>query len=136
MNHTRLIAQTKLREPQRQRDREHRQYDAIEASVAAAGTPLDRLRALHRGLREVTFAQKPLPPDVRELDALYLADELGPVPPELVADRTRFLERELAQGRLRAEFTHAFARILSEWAGREGQDADPHEPAADPVAVM
>ncbi len=75
MNHPHLLAQIKLRETQRQRDRLHKQYDAIEAVVAQAGTPLDRLRALHRGLREVSFAQKPLHPEVRDLDALYLADE-------------------------------------------------------------
>src|SRR5262245_28700636 len=107
MNHTRLLAQIKLRETERQRDRLQKQYDAIEARVAQAGSPLERLRALHQGLRGVTFAQKPLHPDVRELDALSLADQLGTVPPELVADRTRFLERELAQGRLRGEFTYA-----------------------------
>src|SRR4051795_7081325 len=112
MNYTRLLAQIKLRETQRQRDRLRKQYDAIEARVARADTPLERLRALYQGLREVTFAQKPLHPGVRELDALYLADELGNVPPELVADRTRFLERELAQGRLRAEFTYTFGLIL------------------------
>jgi hypothetical protein len=136
MNHMRLLAQIKLRETQRQRDRLQNHYNAIEERVARAGSPLERLRALHQGLREVTFAQKPLHPDVRELDALYLADELGVVPPELIADRTRFLERELAQGRLRAEFTYAFGRILSEWADSDtGQAGIPAGPA-DPFAGM
>src|SRR5262249_9649527 len=115
LDSTQRLARIKLRETQRQRDRLHQQYDAIEARVAQATLPLERLRRLHEGLREVTFAQKSLHPDVRELDALYLADELGVVPPELVADRTRLLEREMAQGRLRAEFTYTFGRILSEW---------------------
>src|SRR5881275_1148776 len=137
VNSTQRLAQIKLRETERQRDRLHQQYDAIEARVARATTPLERLRALHQGLREVTFAQKPLHPDVRELDALYLADELGTVPPELVVDRTRFLERELAQGRLRAEFTYAFGRILSEWIGSEaGEPPEPAEPAGDPLALL
>src|SRR5919202_1553080 len=132
MNHTTHLAWIKLRETRRQRDRLQKQYDAIEARVARADSPLERLRALYQGLREVTFAQKALHPDVRELDALYLADELGEVPPELIADRTRFLERELAQGRMRAEFTYTFGRILSEWTspGTEAVvgpagDADP-----------
>src|SRR4051812_49654657 len=121
MNYTRLLAQNKLRETQRQRDRLRKQYDAIEARVARADTPLERLRALYQGLREVTFAQKPLHPGVRELEALYLADELGNVPPELVADRTRFLERELAQGRLRAEFTYTIGGgVLWRTAGIDG----------------
>jgi hypothetical protein len=137
MNYTQQLAWIKLRETQRQRDRLHRQYDAIEARVARAGSPLERLRALHQGLRELTFAQKALHPDVRELDALYLADELGEVPPELIADRTRFLERELAQGRLRAEFTYAFGRILSEWTGREAEEsAGLERPASDPFTAM
>src|SRR4051794_17712402 len=137
MNSTRLLAEIKLRETRRQRDRLHRQYDEIEARVARAATPLERLRVLHEGLSQVTFAQKPLHPGVRELDALYLADELGNVPPELVADRTRFLERELAQGRLRAEFTYTFGLILSEGAGGEaGPAGAAGEPPADPFATM
>jgi hypothetical protein len=136
MNHTTRLAWIKLRETRRQRDRLQKQYDAIEARVARADSPLERLRALYQGLREVTFAQKALHPDVRELDALYLADELGEVPPELIADRTRFLERELAQGRMRAEFTYAFGRILSEWTEREPAEADALEPSSDPFADM
>ena len=43
-----------------------------------------------------------------------------------LGDRTRLLEREMAQGRLRAEFTYAFGRILSEWTGhRAGPPAEP-----------
>jgi hypothetical protein len=137
MSYTQQLAGIKLRETQRQRDRLHKQYDAIEQRVARASAPLERLRVLHQGLREVTFAQKALHPDVRELDALYLADELGEVPPELITDRTRFLERELAQGRLRAEFTYAFGRILSEWTGREAEEsAGAEEPASDPFAPL
>ncbi len=137
MNYTQQMAWIKLRETQRQRDRLQQQYDAIEQRVARADSTLDRLRALYQGLREVTFAQKALHPEVRQLDALYLADELGEVPPELVADRTRFLERELAQGRMRAEFTYAFGRILSEWTGRgAGEAAALAEPAEDPFAPM
>src|SRR5436305_14732235 len=114
MNTTQLLAQIKLRETEKQRDRLHGLYDAIEARVGQTVTPLDRLRVLHEGLRAITFAQRSLHPDIANLDALYLADEPGAVPPELIADRTRLLERELAQGRLRAEFTYAFGRILSE----------------------
>jgi hypothetical protein len=137
MNHTQQLAWIKLRETQRQRDRLQQQYDAIEQRVSQADSALERLRALYQGLREVTFAQKPLHPDVRQLDALYLADELGEVPPELIADRTQFLERELAQGRMRAEFTYAFGRILSEWTGRGSDEpAARAEPADDPFAPM
>jgi hypothetical protein len=137
MKHTQQLAWIKLRETQRQRDRLQQQYDAIEQRVARADSALERLRALYQGLREVTFAQKALHPDVRQLDALYLADELGEVPPELITDRTRFLERELAQGRMRAEFTYAFGRILSEWTGRGADEAASlPEPAADPFATM
>jgi hypothetical protein len=137
VNTTRLLAQIKLRETEKQRDRLHKQYDAIEARVEQTVTPLDRLRVLHEGLREITFAQKPLHPDIAHLDALYLADELGTVPPELVADRTRLLEREMAQGRLRAEFTYAFGRILSEWTGPESEaPAEPAGADADPLAPL
>jgi hypothetical protein len=137
MNAAQILAQIKLRETRRQRDWLHRQYDAIEARVAQAATPLERLRGLHEGLRDLTFAQKPLHPDIVRLDALYLADELGVVPAELIADRTRLLEREMAQGRLRAEFTYAFGRILSEWSGPEAPPAAPQGAAdADPLTLL
>src|SRR5205823_202318 len=112
------------------------QYDAIEARVGQTVTPLDRLRVLHEGLREITFAQKPLHPDIARLDALYLADELGTVPPELVADRTHLLEREMAQGRLRAEFTYVFGRILSEWTGPGAPSDGSAGPGPDSLAAL
>src|SRR5262245_36776691 len=133
---THLLAQIKLRETRRQRDRLHGLYDAIEARVAQAGSPLERLRALHAGLSDITFAQTPLHPDVAHLDALFLADELGTAPPELIDDRTRLLERELAQGRLRAEFTYVFGRILSEWTAPATGAAEPAEPAGDPLTPL
>src|SRR5215468_5250647 len=111
------LAQIKLRETRRQRDRLNALYDAIERRAAEAPDALSRLRALHEGLRQITFAQKMLHPDIANLDVLFLADELGSAPPALVAERTALLERELAQGRLRAEFTYAFGLVLGEWAG-------------------
>ncbi len=136
MNGTHLLAQIKLRETRRQRDRLHALYDSIEARFTAAGSPLERLRALHAGLREVTFAQKPLHPDVADLDALFLADELGTAPPELIADRTRLLERELTQGRLRAEFTYAFGLILSEWTAPTADASTPAQPEPHPLPLL
>jgi hypothetical protein len=134
---TQILARIKLRETERQRDRLNQQYNAIEQRAAVAATPLERLRALHEGLRGIAFARKPLHPEVANLDVLYLADELGSAPPGLVAERTALLDRELAQGRLRAEFTYAFGRILSEWTSPAADTALPAaEDAADSIALL
>jgi hypothetical protein len=109
------LARIKLIETRRQRDRLQAHYAAIERRVAEAPDTLSRLQILYEGLNEVTFARKPLHPEVRHLDALVLVDYLGSAPANLIDERTRFLERELAQGKLRAEFTYAFGQILSEW---------------------
>jgi hypothetical protein len=109
------LARIKLIETRRQRDRLQALYADIERRAAEAPDALARLRVLHTGLKELQFARKPLHPDIAHLDALTLADHLGTVPESLVAERTALLERELAQGRLRAEFTFAFGKILGEW---------------------
>src|SRR5438034_27182 len=46
----------------------------------------------------------------------------------------RPLERGLAQGRLRADFTYAFGRILSEWLDRKGGPAP--RPEGDPFVLL
>src|SRR5438477_10046628 len=105
-------ARIKLHELQRQRDRLDEHYAAVERRAAAAGTPLERLRVLFDGLREATFARKPLHPEVANLDTLFLQGRLGVAPPDLVAAWLRRLEREIERGRLRAEFAHAFGLVL------------------------
>jgi hypothetical protein len=107
-------ARIKLHELQRQRDRLDEHYAAVERRAAAAGTPLERLRVLFDGLREATFARKPLHPEVANLDALFLQGRLGVAPPDLVAAWQQRLEREIDRGRLRAEFAHAFGLVLAE----------------------
>jgi hypothetical protein len=67
---TRTIAQIKLDEMRRQRDRLNDHYAALEARAAAAAPPMEKLQLLHDGLRQVQFAQKRFHPDVANLDAV------------------------------------------------------------------
>ena len=125
---TRTIARIKLDEMQRQRDRLHNHYASLEQRVAQAATPLERLRLLHDGLRQVQFAQKPFHPDVANLDAVFFEAEAGAASAELVASWVRQLERELARGRLRAEFAYVFGRLLDEWSRATPAAEDPAVP--------
>src|SRR5262249_31443567 len=109
-----VAARIKLTELQHQRDRLADHYTAVEQQAAQAASPLERLRPLHDGGRRARLAGKPLPPEVANLDGLFLQGEVGQVPPELIRTWIARLERELAQGRLRAEFAYAFGRLLEE----------------------
>ncbi|MCI0463168.1 MAG: hypothetical protein L0Z62_39990 [Gemmataceae bacterium] len=73
------------------------------------------MRALYRGLREATFAQKSLHPDVANLEALLFEADLGTASTEMLDQWLDRLQRELAEGRLRAEFAYIFGHLLDEW---------------------
>src|SRR5262249_49355967 len=79
-------------------------------------------------LRQVQFAQKPFHPDVANLDAVFFEAEAGTPSAELVASWVRQLERELARGRLRAEFAYVFGQLLDEWSRAAPGGAGPAPP--------
>jgi hypothetical protein len=137
---TQRLTRIKLRELERQRDRLNDHYTAVEGRARAADAPLERLRALHEGLRAATFAQSPLHPDIANLDALFFEARVGTAPPGLVDSWVRRLQHELAQGRLRAEFAYVFGRLLDEWAnpgtGEPAAGGTPPPPGEEPWAVM
>ena len=123
---TRLIARIKLNELHRQRDRLMEHYAALERA-AADRPPAEQLRILYKGLQEAKFAQKPLHPDVANLEALLYEADLGTAPPEMIGQWLRRLRREVEEGRLRAEFAFGFGRLLDEWMA--AADAPVEEPA-------
>jgi hypothetical protein len=123
---TRLTAQNKLRELRRQREELLGHYAALERDSAAAPTPREQLLVLYRGLRDATFAQRSLHPDVANLEALLFEAELGTASAEMLDQWLRRLRRELAAGRLRAEFAHIFGHLLDEWMT---QTTEPPAPA-------
>ena len=133
---TRVITRIKLDELQRQRDRLTAHYAAVEQQARAAGTPLDRLRVLYNGLRQARFAQKPLHPDVDNLDLVFFEAASGTASAELVQQWVRQLERELARCRLRTEFAHAFGQTLSEWANAPTTATTAEPGAEEPWAVL
>lgn len=106
-----FITQVKLAELRRQRALLLETYDRI-AQAAGVGTPVQGLRALYDGLREVRVANKRLHPDLANIDLLLQ----GSAPsPEIVAFWRRRLEAELATGRLRADIVYLFGALLGEW---------------------
>jgi hypothetical protein len=115
-----FITQVKLAELRRQRSLLVAEYDRV-AEVAAAGTPVEGLRALFDGLSAVQVVGQRLHPDLGNLDLLLN----HPAPSaEIVAFWRARLERELAAGRLRADIVYLFGALLGEW----GED-DPSKEA-------
>src|SRR4051794_29835479 len=106
-----FITQVKLAELRRQRSLLVEEYDRL-AGAAAAGTPVEGLRALFEGLSAVQVVGKRLHPDLENLD-LLLSDAAPS--PEIVAFWRGRLERELAAGRLRADIVYLFGALLGEW---------------------
>lgn len=111
-----LIAQIKLAEMHRQRDQLSKHYAALEEKARAAGSDLERFHVLYESLQQIKFAQKPLHPDVANLNLLFLEEATGTASAAMIGDWNKRLERELQQGRLRTEFAHAFGQTLSEGA--------------------
>src|SRR5436309_16087170 len=99
---TRITARIKLAELRRQRDRLVEHYARLEQGAAAAADPREQLRALYRGLREATFAQKPLHPDVANLEALLFEADLGTASAEMLGQWLDRLRREVAETALAA----------------------------------
>jgi hypothetical protein len=128
---TRTIARIKLDEMRRQRDRLNDHYIDLEGRATAVATLLDRLRVLYDGLRQVQFAQKPFHPDVANLEAVFFEAEVGTPSAELVTAWVRQLERELARGRLRAEFAYVFGRLLDEWSQAASASEGPAVPGEE-----
>ena len=111
-----FITQMKLRELHRQRAKLRESYQALGEQVAARRETADRLRKLYDGLRQLSFAGRPLHPDVANLQVLLYEAESGALSPDVLALWQRRLEDELAAGRLRSEFVYLFGALLEEWA--------------------
>ncbi len=114
-NTNQLIAQIKLAEMQRQRERLTKHYQTVEEKALAAETPIKRLEIFYEGLRQAQFAQKPLHPDVANLDVIFLENLTGNSSAEMIKKWTQQFQRELERGRLRAEYACAFGQLLDEW---------------------
>jgi hypothetical protein len=125
---SKALTQIKLRELERQRDRLHQHYAAVEERANQASEPLQRLQALYDGLRAARFAQTPLHPDVANLDAVLFQARAGRAEPELIDGWIKRLEQELARGRMRAEVAHVFGQLLAE-------SPDPPPPGGEPPAA-
>ena len=98
MSITSALTRIKLLELERQRDRLHQTYSAIEAKANQAPSPLERLQALYDGLRATRFAQAPLHPDIANLDALLFQARVGRPEPDLIAGWVTRLEQGTGPG--------------------------------------
>ena len=102
--------------------------------MKAATTASERLRILYDGLREARFARKSLHPDIGNLDLIFLEQQAGNPSTTMIEGWEAKLQRELEQGRLRAEFAFAFGKLLDEWVNppetgpEEKIDAENSEP--------
>src|SRR5260221_6300658 len=103
-----FITQMKLRELREQRSRLLQTYNDLRQHVALEGTEVGRLRVLYDGLRQVTFANQHLHPDVANLEPLLARSTGEPVAMETIAFWHERLEKEGANGQLRSEIVYIF----------------------------
>ncbi len=111
-----FITQTKLRELRGQRAKLLAAYDVLSQPVSGGQSEADRLRALYSSLQQITFANYPLHPDVANLEPLLQEAESGQASAETISFWRARLEKELLNGRLRAEIVYIFGTLLEEWA--------------------
>lgn len=118
-----FITHMKLRELRTQRVQSLAAYDELAAREGAARNDPDRVRVLYEGLRRLRFSKQPLHPDVANLDLLLREIDSGHASDETITHWRAQLEKELAQGRLRAEIIYLFGALLEEWATAAEQAA-------------
>jgi hypothetical protein len=123
----RFVTHMKIEELRKQRDRLRAIYDELERHAGDAETEAEMLSRLYDGLRELKFAERPLHPDVANLNILLFEANNNADTPESVSFWRKRLERELAQGRLRTEFVYTFGALLEEFTQQAGK-----HPAGDP----
>lgn len=120
----RFITRMKLRELREQRRRLLAIYDGLSRRLAQEPSEGARLRLLYDGLRRIQFAAQPLHPEVANLDPLLLEMTTTRASAETVAYWRARLERELGQGRLRAELVYVFGALLEQLASWNEQDVE------------
>ena len=111
-----FITQMKLRALREQRSRLLRTYHELHQEVAREPTEAGRLGVLYEGLRQITFANQQLHPDVANLEPLLERTDGEPTSMEMIIFWRERLEKELASGQLRAETVYLFGSLLEEWA--------------------
>lgn len=119
-----FITQTKLAELRRQRSQLLQAYDELENRVEESADAITRLRRLYEGLQEIRFARQPLHPDVQNLDLLLRERDYDIITDELIEAWITQLERQLASGRLRAEFVYIFGALLEQWITQTRQPTE------------
>lgn len=118
-----FITRMKLHESHKQRERLQAAYSDLLQQADSAPDDAERLRLLYDGLRELKFADRPLHPEVDNLD-IVLHENAAP---EMLAYWLAELERHLQSGQQRAEFVYMLGALLEEWSqeGSMTSDADP-----------
>ncbi len=111
-----FITHMKLRELREQRGKLLRTYGELYRNISLEQTEVGRLRVLYEGLRQVTFADQKLHPDVANLEPLLERADGEPISMEAIAFWRERLEKELAGGQLRSEIVYIFGAVLEEWA--------------------
>jgi hypothetical protein len=114
----------KLRALREQRSRLLRTYHELRQQVAREPTEAGRLGVLYEGLRQITFANQQLHPDVANLEPLLGRADDGPIALETITFWRERLEKELATGQLRAEIVYLFGSLLEEWASGTTETAE------------
>ena len=111
-----FITQMKLRALREQRSRLLHTYNELRQEVARQSTETRRLEVLYEGLRQITFANQKLHPDVANLEPMLEHTGGGPISTEAMTFWYERLEKELENGQLRSEIVYLFGSMLEERA--------------------
>ena len=111
-----FITQMKLRALREQRSRLLHTYNELRQEVTRQSTETRRLEVLYEGLRQITFANQKLHPDVANLEPMLEHTGGGPISMEAMTFWYERLEKELRNGQLRSEIVYLFGSMLEERA--------------------
>ncbi|KAJ5068051.1 hypothetical protein M0811_12637 [Anaeramoeba ignava] len=121
-----LIAQIKLKEARRQRQKLTEHYQKIIEKTEKEKDILERIQIMIDGLHEAKFANESLHQDIFNLDTFKFEYSIGALSPKKLEQIENSLKEEIKKGTRRAEFAYIFGCILEEWAEKE-KDQDQEE---------
>jgi hypothetical protein len=116
-----FITQMKLRALREQRSRLLQTYHELRQEVARQSDEARRLRVFYEGLRNVSYANQQLHPEVANLEPLLAGADDGSISLETIIFWRKRLEQELTRGERRAEIVYLFGSLLEEWALGEAE---------------
>ena len=121
------ITQIKLAELKRQREILSKHYQSLETETQQQPDKLSKLRVLYEGLKELTFANKALHPNLPSMETFFDEVEWGTASDELLKSWMQRLETERRQGKRCTDFAYLFSELVQEWVANPSLPRKPKD---------